>query len=83
MENSGNFQGFLKDISCCDIQGIYFACYVYEVLVLRYKVSVSTYGSGWLLFSWLGGWAVGGLKSKLLMKLVAIDTSLKIECVRL
>ena len=57
---------------------------MYDVLFLRYKVSVN--GSGCLvvqLFSWLVGWLVGGLKSKLCMKLVAIYNSLEIDCVRI
>ena len=34
---------------------------------------------GWL-FVWLVGWLVGGIKRQLLMKLVAKDSYLNLEC---
>ena len=33
----GDIQGYLIGISSIDIQGIYYACFVYEVLVIWYK----------------------------------------------
>ena len=49
---------------------------MYEVLVIWYK--------GYCVMGRVGGcligWVVGGLKSILFMKLVTIDTLLKIDC---